>query len=266
MTRDIAVHVINRSEDFLAALYTNNPRSPDGLPTGAVGTHDRASAKDVINAVKSIVGVNDRVRVMRLVGHGDAGIFLFPYMVKHYLISPEYVQLRKVFSAIARLEIHGCGVASETSILKPGVAMNRANVHNTVPGRFHGNSNGAGLVYLKRVAAIFNVPTTAAINLQYANYDWGFEGDTVTVYPNGKFRMDSEGTRIWDVAAFNRAAGQYFDFIAREYISKHQFKRAIRELQVLMKTYPGTTVAQWASENLDEDKLARNHWAGGDEL
>lgn len=256
MPRDIAVHLFNRSEPFFAGLYAKNPRSPGGLPTAAVGTHDRASTKEVIDAVKSVVGSGDRVRVMRMVGHGNSGVFFFPGMWNYYTTSIDYAQLRGVFATGGRLEIHGCGVASETDIMKPGADPRDASFKNTVPGRFTGKSNGAGLVYLKRVAAIFNVPTTAAINVQVVSAnDWSYEGDTVTVFPNGKFVMDSEGTRSWDLEAVARAADRFKSFILNTYAFKGKYQEAIRQLRELIAKYPRTPAAEWAREHLTVDDL-----------
>jgi len=259
MARDIAVHLFNRSEPFFAGLYAKNPRSPGGLPTGAVGTHDNAKTSEVIAAVKSIVGVGDRVRVMRMVGHGNGGVFYFPGMWNYYNTSVDYAQLRGVFAPGGRLEIHGCGVASESDIMKPGADPRDAGFKNTVPGRFTGKADGRGLVYLKRVAAIFNVPTTAAINVQIVSAnDWSYEGDTVTVYPNGKYVMDSEGTRSWDLEAVARAASSFKTFILETYAFKGKYQEAIRQLRELIKTYPRTPAAEWARDHLTVDELKKD--------
>ena len=75
-----------------------------------------------------------QIRILRTVAHGDSEVYNFPYLWNTNLVSEEYKQLRRVFAPNARFELHGCGVASETSILKPGVNMRDTRVDNTVSG------------------------------------------------------------------------------------------------------------------------------------
>ena len=91
-----------------------------------------------------------QIRILRTVAHGDSEVYNFPYLWNTNLVSEEYKQLRRVFAPNARFELHGCGVASETSILKPGVNMRDTRVDNTVSGTFSGRSDRVGLVYLRR--------------------------------------------------------------------------------------------------------------------
>lgn len=257
MPKDVAIHMFNTSEPAFKNLYKKNPRSPDGLPTGAVGAYDESTPEQVVAAAQK-VAAGDRVRVMRLVGHGNAGTFYFPGLEDYYSSSLAYVKLRGIFAAGGRLEIHGCGVASETNILPPGLNPRDATIYNTLPGQFTGRSDGAGLVYLRRIAAIFNVPTTAAVNGQMVSTtEWKFEGRTVTVEPNGKFLLQDDNTRTWDVLAQEKAAKDYYNRIEQSYIFKHQYEAAIRQLRDLIRVFPLTQTAAWAQDNLTVAAMKR---------
>jgi len=98
----------------------------------------------------------------------------------------------------------------------------------------------------------------AGINVQLVRpNNWGFEGDTVTVMPNGKFSMESEGTRKWDVEATESAARKYLDFIVKGYINPGDLMQARNMLRELIKQYPGTV-----AKRLAEDRLGRTNLQG----
>lgn len=258
MASEIAVHMFAESDGRIKKLRDQNKGCPEGLATINIGVLDKATGVDIVKVVTEKTR-DRRIRVMRTVAHGNAGIYWFPGFWNVHLVSQDFMKLTPLFAGIARLELHGCGLASETDILKPGIAIRDANETNTVPGTFTGRSTGAGLVFLRRIASIFKIPVVAGIDVQRVHLDtFDFQGDTVTVQPNGKFSMDSEGTRDWDVAATNRAANQYLLTIDRQYVSKGQYQAAIRELRLLMRDYPRSSAAAWASRHLSEDALKRD--------
>jgi hypothetical protein len=255
MAQDIAIHLFCISYADFEKLYKQNPKSPDGLGTGAIGVRFGNSADQIVKAVNK-VAAGRKVRVMRMVSHGDSGGFMFPELWNVNLVSQKLAALRATFAPLGRLELHGCGIASETSIVKPGARSDPPSMRDVLPGTFAGRSNGRGLQYLRRLASVFNVPTTGAVNAQWVSgRDWGYEGDTVTVFPNAKFVMDSEGTRHWDVTAVNRAAEAYRVFIINEYVAKKKYRLAIQKLNELIKDYPGTEAAVWAKNNLTQAAL-----------
>src|SRR5262249_55547072 len=131
-----------------------------------------------------------------------------------------------------------------------------ARRENTVPGTFRGRSDGAGLTYLRRVAQVFNVQVAAGIDVQVVSKSgWRFEGDTITVFPNGKFVYDNEGTRVWDLASREKAAREYLNYIATELIAKGSLTEARKALTELAAKYKETSVAREAEERLKQPKL-----------
>lgn len=245
MAREIALHLFNLSYPQFQPIYKRKMPAADGLPVAQVGAYHKSTPEQVVAAAKNAVGA-DRVRVMRMMSHGNCGIFFFPGMWNYYMSSVKYADLRGVFTPLARLEIHGCGVASETDVLKPGANPHSPRPSDVVPGTFTGNRKGVGLVYLRRVASIFNVPATGAIDAQRDD-SWSYQGDTVTAWPfSEKFMMDSEGTRIWDIEALGRAADRLKRFIIDNYAMKGRYQEALRQLRELIAQYPRTAAAEWA--------------------
>jgi len=254
MAREIALHMYNLSYPQFQPAYKRKMAAAGGLSVAQVGAYHKSTAEQVVAAARNAVGA-DRVSVMRMMSHGNSGIFFFPGMWNYYLTSVKYADLRSIFAPLARLEIHGCGVASESDVLKPGANPHSPRASDAVPGTFTGNRKGAGLVYLKRVASIFNLPSTGAIDVQPDN-SWSYRGDTVTAFPfSEKFAMDSEGTRIWDLEALGRAAEQFRHFILKEYAFKGRYQEAIRQLRELISRYPRTPAAEWARTHLTIEAL-----------
>lgn len=253
----ICVHVFNISDPNFAALYANGGGnySPENLPTTSHSVQYNTPATDIVKVILHAAG-GSQIQVLRTVAHGNSGVYYFPGLWNVNLISADYAQLRSVFAPNARFELHGCGLASETDIVKPGVDPRDARVENTVPGTFSGKTNGAGLVYLRRVASVFGVQVVAGINVQFVSQNsWRFEGDTVTVFPNGKFAMDSEGTREWDVASREKAAREYLERIVKNMIAKGLLPEARLALQNLIGTYKNTKAAAQAAERLKNQDL-----------
>lgn len=249
---NVAVHLYSMADDGFVKLYRQNPPSPDRLPTGAVGVYEKNSAGQIVAAIRKVAGGNP-IKVMRIVGHGNCGVFEFPHLEAYDRCSQTFgdIPKSKMWAPLARLELHGCGLVSETNILKPGTDVADANPYNTVPGTFTGDPGGYGLALLRRIASLFNVPTTAAVNAQtVGTANWGFEGRTVTVQPNGKFLLQDENTRTWDVAAQERAAESYKYRITNNYIYKGQYEAAVRQFRDLIKVFPSTETAAWARKNL----------------
>ena len=251
MANIIAFHAFNISSTVGSACYTqSNVYSQEQLPTVTMSVHDYTPAKQVVDFMLHLIGAS-KVQILRTVAHGDSGFYRFPHMWVEAGISLEYARLTRTFATNARFELHGCGIASETSILKDGVAVEDATVANTVSGTFSGRSTGRGLKYLRKVASTFGVPVTAGVDVQIAEPNkFTFEGDTVTVYPNGKFRYDSEGTRTWDLEAINRAAMDWLRSIDQHYIEAGDVTQGRAKLKELIAKYPKTPAATEARRRL----------------
>jgi hypothetical protein len=254
----IALHVFNTSDPIgERGFRQSSSYSPEGLPTAAIAVQNLTPASKVVDLMLHCVG-GARVQVLRTLAHGNSGYYDFPYMWIVDMISLEYRRLKGSFAENARYELHGCGVASETDILKKGVDVRDARPGNTVPGTFRGQADGRGLKYLRRVAVVFGVNVVAGIDVQTAPPNsWGFEGDTVTVSPNGKFATDSEGTRDWDIEATNRAAMNWLNTIDELYVQSGRVTEGRMVLQQLIAKYPRTWAAKYAKERLGRTDLKK---------
>lgn len=256
MGAEIALHMYNISFTEFEVNFKNKMRAGAHLPFRQVGAYEKSTPKQIVQAVREVMS-KDRVAVMRIMSHGNSGALFFPGLEDYRVISMAYVELRSIFTALGRLEIHGCGVASETDVLKPGANPVRPRRSDSVPGTFSGNKNGRGLVYLKRVASFFNVPTVGAVDAQDLD-SWSYKGATVTAFPfNDKFHMDSDGTRTWDFDAQNRAAEKFWQFIMTSYVSKKQFREALRQFKELAERYKNTGAGGRARLILDVEDVEK---------
>ena len=162
------------------------------------------------------------------------------------------------------MELHGCGIASETHIVKSSASYRKPKSSELIPGTFTGKADGRGLVYLKRVASVFGAQVVGAVNVQEAGpNNWRFEGDTVTVFPNGKFRLDSDTTRPFDQGAKAKAAMDWLVRIEDTMIKKRGWGKARESLKELIEKYPTTNAAARARSKLSDPNLEDNAGLGG---
>ena len=227
-------------------------RGPDGLPTGHTGIPKGSSAQTAVNKILAAANGNP-IRVLRLLAHGDAGEFDFPGIEDYSSVSSKYLQLRKAFSPLGRIDLHGCGCASEKKMHKTRDPRTGFEVEI---GQYTADPKGQGLRFLYAVARTFNVPTTGAIDSQIGADGWSYRGTTVTISPGGKFYALKEGQRQEGVLSSAHLDSQReFQRIARDYISKKLFAQARTALRVLIATYPASEAAGWARELLPAGAL-----------
>jgi hypothetical protein len=206
---------------------------------------------------KGPLGANRKIEIMRIAAHGDAGHLIFPAMQNPNVVSYRWGWLQSFYTPRTKLEIHGCGVASQTSTLKSGANLSNPDISDTLPGTFYGRADGLGLIYLRKVARTFGIPVTAGIDYQAVDAnDWEFEHDTVTVFPGGKFRYDSNETRGETVDARKKAADKELSRIERQLIDKHKPAEARVHLQMLISNYPKTDAANRARKRIAENNFA----------
>lgn len=204
----------------------------------------------IVDKVLAALGT-EKIQFIRILAHGNSGVLFFPGMANARLIATEYSRFKPHFAPQPRLEIHGCGVASDTSILKDDDVI-IPTIKDIVPGQFRiWRQDHRGLQYLRRAAAVFGIPVVGGINTQVfkaTGWDWSYIGDTLTVFPDGHFVWASEGTRRWDFGATERAANQYFDRIMKFLFISHDIDsvRARKMLMELIREYAGTRAAEKA--------------------
>lgn len=146
------------------------------------------SIKTIVRDTKSfIVKANlgfQSVDMIRLCGHGNSGYLQFGEGLNESNAAAfsELALFMKPDLYAVGVEIHGCGVGSDTSISGARGAINNPEC---VPGS---TQNGdRGLNFLKKLAKAINRNVKAGLNCQtiYLYDNWGFEGPTITVKPDG---------------------------------------------------------------------------------
>jgi hypothetical protein len=125
------------------------------------------------------------VDMIRLCGHGDSGKLQFGEGLNESNAAAfrELAVFMKPDLNRIGVEIHGCGVGSDTSIVGAGSTINNPVC---VPGSTQNGNRG--LNFLKKLAKAINRNVKAGLNCQTvynSNDDWRFEGMTITVKPDG---------------------------------------------------------------------------------
>lgn len=125
------------------------------------------------------------VDMIRLCGHGNSAYVQIGEGLTESN-ADEFETLANFMKAAAYkdgIQIHGCGVGSDTNILGPGSTI-------TNPVCVAGSaSKGKGYKLLKALANSIKRNVTAGLNCQYVDDDWKFEGPTITVCPGGSYAI-----------------------------------------------------------------------------
>lgn len=234
MAKEVTVHAVYLQDSTMIHAFNLRQGGADLLPTGHTGIPKGYSPQKIIDKILAAAN-GGRIKILRLLAHGDAGEFDFPGVEDRSSVSSKYAQLRKAFAPMARIEIHGCGCASEKKL-----------DHDI--GKYSGDPKGRGLRFLWAVAQTFNVPVTGAVDSQ-GNWDgWGYSGVTVTISPAGKFYAEKPGQRWWDPSSADAEAKAEFYRIKKLYIDKKLYVDARIALRVLMANYPTSEAAGWAAQ------------------
>ena len=234
MAREVTVHAVYLQDSTMIHAFNLRQGGADLLPTGHTGIPKGYSPQKIIDKILAAAN-GGRIKILRLLAHGDAGEFDFPGIEDRSSVSSKYTQLRKAFAPMARIEIHGCGCASEKKLDRD-------------IGKYSGDPKGRGLRFLWAVALTFNVPVTGAVDSQ-GNWDgWGYSGVTVTISPAGKFYAEKPGQRWWDPSSADAEAKAEFYRIKKQYIDRKLYVEARIALRVLMANYPTSEAAGWAAQ------------------
>src|SRR5262249_55417646 len=149
---------------------------------GRIYVSETTTIPNVVSGIlKMATDIGELIELLRLCGHGNSGvqqIGQYPPGLNQTSASHFRSLVGKFDSSGKGIELHGCGIASDTNIVK-GVDKNDHAICK--PGT--DKKGGVGYNFLKALADAAQVKVTGAINCQKAdaNYDW--EGATVTVGP-----------------------------------------------------------------------------------
>jgi hypothetical protein len=144
----------------------------------------------------------EKMELLRLCAHGDSGGIWLGLGLKTQW-TPSLAPLREHFVdrlTDKKVEIHGCGVASDTSILKPSADLIHPRLEDTVPGTFGGQRDrvgfgGQGFMFLLSLAVVTMTRVEGAINVQAANRQFRYFGDSVIVWPDGQWARVTPASR-----------------------------------------------------------------------
>ncbi len=150
-------------------------------PSQSIKTIVRDTKGFILNAKLGYQSVD----MIRLCGHGDSGKLQFGAGLNESNAGEfsELAPFMKRDLYRVGVEIHGCGVGSDTSIVGANATINNPVC---VPGSTQ--NGGRGLSFLTKLAKAINRNVKAGIHCQTVyNYaeDWKFEGPTITVKPDG---------------------------------------------------------------------------------
>jgi hypothetical protein len=138
------------------------------------------STKQYISKAKLGHGSIDMVR---LCGHGNTAYVQIGQGLQESTAG-EFGALAGFLKAEAGadgIQIHGCGVGSDTNILGPGGTI---SAPQCIPGTATG---GKGYKLLAKLANATKKNVTAGLNCQYVDSGWQWEGPTITVSPGGSY-------------------------------------------------------------------------------
>ncbi|MGQ0541693.1 MAG: hypothetical protein ACT4O9_07575 [Blastocatellia bacterium] len=127
------------------------------------------------------------INMIRLCGHGNTAYVQIGQGLTEST-ADSFSDLSDFLTADAfkdGIQIHGCGVGSDTNILGPGSTITNPVC---VPGS---SSKGNGYKLLRKLAEVTNRNVTAGLNCQYVDDDWKWEGPTITVSPGGSYGVMS---------------------------------------------------------------------------
>jgi hypothetical protein len=150
-------------------------------PGESIRTIVRDTKKNILEAKWGYYSVD----MIRLCGHGDSGQLQLgegltesnadQFSELAVCMKPDYQRIG--------VEIHGCGVASDTSVLGASSTINNPIC---VPGSSQNGDRGRN--FLKKLAKAIGRHVKGGLNCQYVldRYDdWKFEGPTITATPWG---------------------------------------------------------------------------------
>jgi hypothetical protein len=218
---------------------------------------------ELVGKIRVAAG-SDKIRLIRMVSHGDSGHFEFCGMTRNVVKDAiaTWSHLQELMTHDARLELHGCGIASDTSIAKPGTETKKPTLADALPGTFAGNSSPPGVAYMRKVREGFNATVVAAVNIQLQReslmLEW--QANTVTVFPDGTFQHDIMGSRPSDREATQDFAESWLGKILSENGATANPVKREEQLNWLISTCPQTKASLGAKIWLNDLKQKR---AGG---
>ena len=142
---------------------------------------------NMVTSVRASLGSKEKIRWLYLVGHGDSGWLQMGYGLGE-TNAYELKGLKSVLTSDAHILIHGCAVASDTSILKPGGSVDHPKFS---AGQYKGGTKGSGYKFLRAVADATGAFVSGAINAQFGDKSFHYEGPTLTVAPGGAQKKSS---------------------------------------------------------------------------
>lgn len=134
----------------------------------------------VVQKILAAKPPNEKITKLFILAHGDSGVVFLPGQKEDplkylfFMTSAKFAPLREHFHPYQRaIELHCCGVASDTSILDAKGTV--------IPGTFKGDRKGQGYQFMKQLAMHTHCTVQGYINREFNSDRW--TGPTVLVYP-----------------------------------------------------------------------------------
>lgn len=153
---------------------------------------------ETVRMIIDALASGEKIELLRLCAHGDSGgLILGSGLVSANTEGLRPLRLHMDTNAglqSKKVEIHGCGVASDTSVLKPNTNPTHPGTGDVLPGSFSGQRDhvgfgGRGYMFLLSVAVCVMAKVEGAVNVQAANSGFRYQGQSVIVAPNGEFQV-----------------------------------------------------------------------------
>jgi hypothetical protein len=186
---------VNRHTGEVRVLQYDDYTHPGVKVIRSVFIPPGASPGVIVKRIISAKPADKKLTILKLVAHGDAGMLFLsgpvPAVPLTQFTVDEFADLRPHFDSLRGvIHLHGCGVASDTSIVVGGTIENPI----TIPGTWKGSSEGLtyekapgskrGYRLMSKLAQVTGISVVAALNVQ-PYLATNFKGETVWVYPNG---------------------------------------------------------------------------------
>ncbi|MDD5034261.1 MAG: hypothetical protein PHE55_05840 [Methylococcaceae bacterium] len=182
---------LQRGGDYNWGDYPPFRTAPeDGAPR-QIFVPKGCSTETLVDFLRKEAERHGKINLLRLCAHGDSGVLFLGGGSRGIDANAAYdnfQQLKASFDqrpgARREIKIHGCGVASDTSL--PQTSPDSRGVYYVGPGTFQSKdvNSGQGYWFLKGLANATGAGIQGAVNAQRPWPDFRFRGPTIYAYPD----------------------------------------------------------------------------------
>ena len=152
---------------------------PPGMERKSFIAFKDSSIPSIVTVVANLAGGPGSIDMLRLCAHGNAGYLQLGTGLTAST-AVHFSALAPLFKENGAIEVHGCGVASNTNIYDD----RWYSLSTCYPGTY--KEGGIGHNFLKALASAAKVMVTGGVNCQTGDAQYRFEGPALTVMPGGE--------------------------------------------------------------------------------